>query len=99
MRRTSARSATPSSLAQNAGEVLVAERPMRVEPVANGEEVVEVRVRGAQGLRVPIVDLAPVRPAVDVLRDRLDGLEVRVVLAPVVLVHGDVPALAAVRGG
>src|SRR5438552_4518323 len=91
MRRTSETSA------KDALQVLVAERALRVELVAHLDELVEARVGAAQRLGVPIVDRAPVRAAAQLAGRRLDGAEVRLVLAAVVLMHRDVAGVASVR--
>ena len=82
--------------AEHPVQVVVGEDPGRVEPVAHGQEVVELRVGRAQRVRVAVVQLAPVRPAAQRLADRLDGPEVRLVRRAGELVHGDVGGVPAV---
>src|SRR5690606_40458418 len=87
-----------SLLTEHAFEIRVLEHAVRVEPVAQSDEVVEARVALAQHSRIESVHLAPVRTAAVGDHDLLDRLEVlRRVLAPIA-VHRDVAAVAAVRG-
>ncbi|CDZ92394.1 hypothetical protein RHRU231_950044 [Rhodococcus ruber] len=82
--------------AEHAVQVRVGERALRVDAVADGEEVVESRIRRAQVGRGAAVHLAPVRSAVHGAGDRLDRIEVRPVFATVVLVHREIGTVAAV---
>src|SRR6478735_6905091 len=69
---------------EHAIEVRVAEQPLRVEKVAQGDEVVESGVARPQRVGAEGVHLAPVRPTVEAEHDLLDRLEVLGrVLAPV----------------
>src|SRR5699024_9337990 len=90
--------ARPLSLEQSA-EMVVEEHTVRVESAAQLRDVVEKRVALAQLLRAKRVQLAPVRAAARGEEDRLQQIEVLAVLLAVVAVHGDVRAVAAVRGG
>src|ERR671931_2941555 len=78
---------TSETSAKDALQVVVAEGALRVELVAHRDEVGEARVGLAQRCGVVVVDLAPMRTAAEVTRDRLDRAEIRLVRAPVVLVH------------
>src|ERR1022692_2332389 len=57
-------------------QVRVAEPALRVDGVAQRDEIVESRIDAAQVVRVPGVQLAPVRPPADRCHDRLDIAEV-----------------------
>src|SRR5207237_5240989 len=65
--------------AEHALEVVVAEPPLGVEPVACRDEPVPEWIARAQRLRRLEVQLAPVRPPVVRVHDRLDLAEVRLV--------------------
>src|SRR4051812_44739663 len=65
--------------AEHPVEVGVGEAAFGVERVAQGDELVEARVPVAELLGAEGVQLAPVRPAADVLVELLDLAEVRVV--------------------
>src|SRR5690625_166120 len=84
---------------EHAVEVVVAEQPARVAPVAYGHEAVESPVPLAERVGVERVQLAPVRSSLGRPQDLLDAREVRPVVHTVVLVHGDVGVGAVVPGG
>src|SRR5262245_4936835 len=57
--------------AQNPIQIRVAKAALWIDPVANGAEAVPQRVALPQSLRRLVVQLAPVRPAVEGVHDRL----------------------------
>ena len=71
-------------------DLSIGEAAFRVEPVAHRDELVEMRVHGAQRLRVLEVHLAPVRAPAVATHDRLDRHEVLGGVLPKIPVHGDV---------
>src|SRR5215207_3466311 len=80
-------------------QVVVGEPSLRIELVAQPDEVVEAGVAGRQVGRREVVQLAPVRPAGDRADDVLHRAEVLLVWRPEVLVHRDVGGLPLGRGG
>jgi hypothetical protein len=74
----------------NLSGLFVVEAPLRIQPVADGEEVVAAEVRGAQVVADTPAHLAPVRPAAQVPAHLLEGPEVRLVGHVDVLVDRDV---------
>src|SRR5438874_12051292 len=80
--------------AEDALEVRVGEEAAGVETVADGEEPVEVGVRGLQILRRAVVPLAPVGEAVQFAHDGFHATEVRVEVDALEYVDGDVRGVA-----
>src|SRR5216684_193905 len=81
---------------EHALEIGVAEHAVRVEAVADRDELVPLRVSRSQRGRGLEVELAPVRAALVRVHDRLHLAEVRLVLEPVIDVDGDVASVTAV---
>ena len=79
-------------------QIGVAEPAFRVEAVAQCDERVEPRVGGPQVGGGAGVQLAPVRPPVEIAHDGLDRPEVGLVRLAAVHVDGEVGAVAAGRG-
>src|SRR3954469_23925091 len=83
--------------AQHPVQVLVAQHPGGVEPVADGDELVEARIALAEHRGVQTVQLPPVRAAADLTGDLLQRGEPGPGVGVRGHVRGDVGAIAAGR--
>ena len=79
-----------TSGAEHPVQVAVGEDAGRVQLVAYAEEVVEVRVDRPERVGVPVVHLAPVRPAAQRRAHLLEALEIRLVRHSNILMDRDV---------
>src|SRR3954470_24576859 len=85
--------------AEDARDRRAGEDAVGIEPVADALEGVPLRITRREALRGLRVQLAPVRATAGLKRHRLDEVEERPGVHPLVLVDGEVAGVAAVGGG